>query len=648
MLFDSSIRKELARSFGATLVVLVTVVMTMMLIRTLGQASKGSVSPSDVMLVMGFTVLGQLPTILSLSLFIAVVGTLSRMYRDSEMVIWFASGRGLISLLRPLLRFAWPVMVVIAVLSLLVWPWANSQIQELKTRYEQRSDIDRIAPGEFQESSNGSRVFFIDKDSPDTQAGNNIFIAATDGARESVTSARSARLETRGGERMAVLSEGQRLETSRDKPGVKISEFSEYGTRIGSAPAGSAEELSVKTRATHELLMQPLPAYRAELGWRLGLALAAINFVVLGLAVASVNPRAARSTSLVFALFAFIVYYNLMTLGQSWVGRTGAEGYQLSHAFLFVVLSIPSHLYELLPITVLIGTIFVMARLAQSSEFTIMRTSGMGPWRALRTLVAPGGFFVLLTFAVGDYIAPLTDRAAQLVKVRYLGRLTTGATGAWLKERQDDHSYAVNVRALTPNGGMLDVRIFEFDAKGRLASQTRAASGQFGPDGAWNLEQVQRSRFEQRGNDEARVEHLDAPTLQWPTRISADMVAASLLKPDRMATIDLFQYIRHLDANGQSAQRYEIEFWRKVFYPLSCLVMVVLALPFAYLHFRSGGIAGYVFGGVMAGISFFLLNNVFGYAGNLQNWSPWLTAAAPGLIYSVLSLAAFGWLVLRR
>ena len=115
-----------------------------------------------------------------------------------------------------------------------------------------------------------------------------------------------------------------------------------------------------------------------------------------------------------------------------------------------------------------------------------------------------------------------------------------------------------------------------------------------------------------------------------------------------MRTIDLFQYIRHLNANDQNAQKYEIEFWRKVFYPLSCLVMVVLALPFAYLHFRSGGIAAYVFGGVMAGISFFLLNNVFGYIGNLQNWQPWLTAAAPGLIYSALSLAAFGWLVLRR
>ena len=138
------------------------------------------------------------------------------------------------------------------------------------------------------------------------------------------------------------------------------------------------------------------------------------------------------------------------------------------------------------------------------------------------------------------------------------------------------------------------------------------------------------------------------PELRWHTEISPEMVSVALLKPDRMATLDLFQYISHLEANGQTSQRYEIEFWRKVFYPLSCLVMVVLALPFAYLHFRSGGITSYVFGGVLIGISFFLLNNVFGYVGNLQNWVPWLTAAAPGMIYTALSLGAFGWLVLRR
>ena len=155
MLFHSTIRKELARTFGATLVILVTVIMTMMLIRTLGQASKGSVNPSDVMMVMGFTLLGQMPTILGLSLFIAIVGTLSRMYSDSEMVIWFSSGRGLAMFLAPLLRFAWPVLLVVALLSVFVWPWSNQQIQDMKDRYEKRSDIDRIAPGQFQEKEKG-------------------------------------------------------------------------------------------------------------------------------------------------------------------------------------------------------------------------------------------------------------------------------------------------------------------------------------------------------------------------------------------------------------------------------------------------------------------------------------------------------------
>ncbi|WP_353235724.1 LPS export ABC transporter permease LptF [Diaphorobacter ruginosibacter] len=319
MLFDSSIRKELARSFGATLVVLVTIVMTMMLIRTLGQASRGSVNPSDVMLVMGYTVLGQLPTILSLCLFVAIVGVLSRMYRDSEMVIWFASGRGLMSLLPPLLRFAWPVMLAIATLSLLIWPWANTQIQELKTQYEQRSDVDRIAPGQFQESSNGSRVFFIDRDSPDATSASNVFIATNEERKESVTSAESARLEVQDGARIALLFNGQRLEMPLDKPGLRVSEFREYGTRVGDAKAGGLDDVALKTRSTLELIGSSVPAFRGELGWRIGLAFAALNFVILGLAVAVVNPRAGRSSSLAFALFAFVVYFNLMTVGQSWV-----------------------------------------------------------------------------------------------------------------------------------------------------------------------------------------------------------------------------------------------------------------------------------------------------------------------------------------
>ena len=341
------------------------------------------------------------------------------------------------------------------------------------------------------------------------------------------------------------------------------------------------------------------------------------------------------------ALFFFFDFVD--ELGN--VGR-GTQAYRLTQALVYVALRMPSHLYELLPIAVLIGTIFVMARFAQSSEYTILRTSGLGPWRAMRSLLLLGLGFTILTFATGDYLAPLSDRTAQLLKARMNGGLSVGTTGAWLKERQRYLSYNVNVFRLTPEGGMERVRIFEADSRGFLVSLTQAPTARF-TEGAWVLQDVDRTEFAAEGGA-AKVERLKLPSMRWPTEITQEMVSVALLKPDRMGTIDLFQYIRHLAANSQTSQRYEIEFWRKVFYPLSCLVMVVLALPFAYLHFRSGGITSYVFGGVLIGISFFLLNNVFGYIGNLQNWQPWVAAGAPGFLYTLLSLGAFGWLVLRR
>lgn len=331
------------------------------------------------------------------------------------------------------------------------------------------------------------------------------------------------------------------------------------------------------------------------------------------------------------------------------IGKPGTLGYGTPQALLYVTLLIPNHLYELLPIAVLIGTIFVMARLAQSSEYTILRTSGLGPWRALRTLLVLGAGFVVLTFAAGDYLTPAADRLSQLVEARYKGVLaTSGATGAWLKEKHDDKSFAVNVGSIGRDGSLNNPRIFEFDERGFLRTMTSAQSARIS-GGNWHLSQVERQIYEtSAGADRARIETTAMPSLTWPSSLTSEMVSVALLKPDRMSTAALFEYVRHLDTVGQTAQRYEIEFWRKVFYPLSSLVMVVLALPFAYLHFRQSGITTYVFGGVMIGISFFLLNNVFGYIGNLGNWSPMLTSAAPGIIYTLMSLAAFGWLVLRR
>ncbi len=328
------------------------------------------------------------------------------------------------------------------------------------------------------------------------------------------------------------------------------------------------------------------------------------------------------------------------------VGRN-SNAYQVKHALSYVVLLIPSHLYELLPISVLIGTIFVMARFAQSSEFTILRTSGLGPFMALRNLMGIGIAFVLLTFAVGDYLSPFCDKYGQLLKSKYLGQITIGQTGAWLREQQADKNFALNVSTLTPEGNPKGIRIFEFDKEGQWIALTKADAALLSKTDTWELQNVSRDELHRTG-EQMRLKRQSMSTLDWPTGISSEMVAVALLKPDRMGTIDLFQYIRHLDVNGQSTQRFEIEFWKKVFYPLSCLVMVVLALPFAYLHFRSGNIASHVFGGVLAGISFFLLNNVSSYVGNINNWAPWFAAAAPGLLYSIASLAAFSWLVIRQ
>ena len=323
--------------------------------------------------------------------------------------------------------------------------------------------------------------------------------------------------------------------------------------------------------------------------------------------------------------------------------------FQVSHALVSVGLLIPSRLYELLPITVLIGTIFVFARMAQGSEYTILRTSGLGPWRALGLMLGLGTAFVAVTFVVGDYVAPASGKAAQLYKARFDGRPTAGPTGAWLREKQGDSQFSVNVNALTDVSEMKHIRIFEFDTQGHLLSRTQAATGRITNEGTWILQQVTHSTFAPSHlNQTPQLTHIGEATRTWPTELTAEMVSVALLKPERMSTADLYQYVQHLNANGQSAQRYEIEFWRKVFYPLSCLVMMVLALPFAYLHFRSGTITGYVFVGVMVGISFFLLNNVFGYVGRLNNWEPWLAAAAPSMMYSIASLTAFGWLVIKR
>jgi lipopolysaccharide export system permease protein len=319
MLFDSTVRRELARGFGATLVVILTIVLTMFLIRTVGQAASGAVAPQDVVLLLGYVALGHLPTMMALSLFVAVVVTLGRMYRDSEMAIWFASGLSLTRFVRPVLRTGSPMLLVVALLLLLAWPWGNRNSLELRERYQQRSDLSRVAPGVFQTSSDGQRVFFIERESADGVNARNVFILTQQAHGEAVTSARAGRLEAVGDQRFLVLERGQRNDVDQQSGERTLSSFDTYRLLAGEQAARAAEERPPKAEDTWELFRRPTPRNQAELTWRFGLLLGAANLLLLGIGLAATNPRRASNWNLLFALLAFVVYYNLINLSQAWV-----------------------------------------------------------------------------------------------------------------------------------------------------------------------------------------------------------------------------------------------------------------------------------------------------------------------------------------
>ena len=340
MLFDSFLRKDLSRNFLATLVVILTIVMTIMLIRTLGQASRGSVNPAEVLLIMGFSVTSQLATVLALSLFIAIIATLSRIYSDSEMVIWLSAGRSLFSFVPVLLRFSWPVLLAISLLAVFAWPWSNQQILDLKDRYQQRNDVERVAPGRFQESSGGRRVFFIDKDSPDQTTGTNVFISSREDDLESTTTARQGRIEWRKNERYLALAEGEQWLNQPSSGELRWTRFAHFDILIDADAQQGSSRQSTRHTNTLDLIREPSPVNLGELSWRLGAGLCALNFTLLALPMSAVNPRRGRSYQFAVAMLAFIVYYNLLNLGQNWVshGRFGLLSWMLIlHGGVFAV-----------------------------------------------------------------------------------------------------------------------------------------------------------------------------------------------------------------------------------------------------------------------------------------------------------------------
>jgi lipopolysaccharide export system permease protein len=373
-----------------------------------------------------------------------------------------------------------------------------------------------------------------------------------------------------------------------------------------------------------------------------------------------------------FVLVAFLGLIAFMDLTQE-LPSVGKGGYMMQHAVLYVLLLIPGHVYEVMPVAALIGTIYTMAQFAQSSEFTIMRASSMSTQQAGFMLARIGVLFVVITFLFGELITPRTAPLAERVRLSAKGATVSAEfrSGMWTKDTVHaggakgpvTGSRFFNARQIRPDGQLIDVRLYEFDTGMRMRSLITAASATFSGNSTWRLNDVTETLFTNSrtlpapgtpvpagqtiqsmfGQETASVSTRKLASLDLVSEITPKILAVSRSDPERMSANELAVYTRHLAENRQETERFKIAFWKKLIGPLSIFVLMALALPFGYLHTRSGGVSLKIFIGIMIGVSFLLIDSLFSHVGMLSTWPAFVTAAAPSMLFLLLAIAALRW-----
>ena len=322
MIFHRALVREFANTAAATFTVLLGITLTMQLVKLLGHAALGVISSTSIFALLGFTLVYYLPVLLSLATFIAVLLTLTRSYRDSEMVVWFSSGLGLTRWVKPVLAFALPLVAVIALLSLVLSPWAMSRSEELRRLMDNRDDVSAIVPGVFRESSRAERVYFVEEISGAENMVANVFVSSSQHQKLGVMVARRGFQEVAdNGDRFLVLLNGRRYEGAPGTPEYRVYEFERYAMRI-EIGAAQARAPTTKTTPTADLILDPSPRNIAELTWRTGLPLSALVLSLLAVPLSFVNPRAGRSMNLVLAVLIYMTYSNLLSILQAGIAQS--------------------------------------------------------------------------------------------------------------------------------------------------------------------------------------------------------------------------------------------------------------------------------------------------------------------------------------
>lgn len=329
---------------------------------------------------------------------------------------------------------------------------------------------------------------------------------------------------------------------------------------------------------------------------------------------------------IMLALIAMFSFFDLIQELES----LGRGNYGLGTVTLFVLLSAPGHIYEVMPVAVLVGCMYSLGQFARHSELIVLRVSGISLLEILLSLLKIGLIFTLITFFIGELITPFSEKMAQRMRIKATDSVIVQdfKSGLWVK---DANSF-VNVEEVLADSTLLNIHIYEFDKNFKLRTSSHAKSGQFEED-QWKLKQVTQTHFDKDTN---RVKQLESAT--WRSLIRPELLNVLLVLPEKMSAWNLYSYINHLSINKQKTTRYEMALWAKMIYPLACLVMVILALPFGFVQQRATGASTKIFVGIMLGVLYQILNRTFVHLGTLNDWAPLFSAIMPTILFLVAGL----------
>ena len=350
------------------------------------------------------------------------------------------------------------------------------------------------------------------------------------------------------------------------------------------------------------------------------------------------------SINILMMMLGLLAMFSFFDLIQE-LDSLGQGNYGISQMLVFVLLSIPGHIYDVVPVAVLVGMMYSLGTLARNSELVVMRVSGLSLFNIGWILVKVGLLFTVLTFFVGELITPISEKMAQRLRVKATDSVIAQdfRSGLWVK---DGKSF-VNVETVLPDASLLNVHIYEFDENFKLRSISVAKKGEY-EDERWALSEVTQTKF----NTFKKIEQNNIQTqlfnkANWKSLIRPELLNVLLVAPEKMSVWNLYSFIQHLQSNKQKTTRYDVALWSKMIYPLACMVMVILALPFGFIQQRSGGTSAKLFIGVMLGVAYQILNRVFIHLGVLNDWPPLMSAITPTIIFLMAGLSML-FLIERR